>query len=104
MGEQVFLSFASLTAAVAIFASASYEQNEEGRSFENVKSVNQRLELTTPLKEIPLTYEAVIKIEGTTDALCKGTLFGNYGNGIVGVAQQPTCMVYACLNYIGLRS
>lgn len=78
------LLFITVSVSVfAIFAFAGSASADEGRSFSGnsaVANVNQRLELTKPLDTVPLTYEATIKIDGTTDALCKGTLFGNYGN------------------------
>ena len=74
-------------ASVAIASSAAGTTSKaatdsEGRTFTGVTNIDERLQLTRPLEEIPLTWEAEIKIEGTTDALCKGTLFGEYaGNG-----------------------
>ena len=69
---------------LSVFVGAFAATESEGRSFKDenaAASPNQRLELIKPLTEIPLTFEAVFKVNGTTaDADCKGTLFGNYGN------------------------
>ena len=74
------LALLVLSVCIGAFAATT----EEGRSFQGddaVANLDQRLELTKPLSSVPLTYEAVIKVNGTTaDADCKGTLFGNYGN------------------------
>ena len=85
----VLVLMVALVAASAVFstvASVGGDSTSEGRNFKGnnaATNLNQRLELTKPLEDIPLTWEAVIKVEGTTDALCKGTIFGQYaGNGV----------------------
>ena len=82
----VLVMIAAIISIFAVAVSASATAVEEGRNFKGdnaVTSLNERLEVSRPLEEIPLTYEAVIKITGLTDGTCKGTLFGNYGgNGV----------------------
>ena len=78
----IVLLVAMVVASVAFSTGAASESTNalsEGRTFKDITALDQRLELTRPLEDIPLTWEAEIKIEGTTDALCKGTLFGQYG-------------------------
>ncbi len=76
------LVIASLAIATSAASTSSSTALSEGRTFAGVTNIDERLQLTRPLEDIPLTWEAEIKIEGTTDALCKGTLFGEYaGNG-----------------------
>ena len=75
------LVIGSIAIASSAAGTASATANSEGRTFTGDNAANnldQRLQLTRPLEEIPLTYEAEIKIDGTTSALSKGTLFGNY--------------------------
>ena len=76
------LVIGSLAIATSAASTSSSTALSEGRTFAGVTNIDERLQLTRPLEDIPLTWEAEIKIEGTTDALCKGTLFGEYaGNG-----------------------
>ena len=77
----IVLLVALVVASVAFSTGAASGTNataQEGRTFKDITSLDNRLELTKPLEDIPLTWEAEIKIEGTADALCKGTLFGQY--------------------------
>ncbi len=78
----IVLLVALVVASVAFSTGAASEIGEsasEGRTFKDITKLDQRLELTRPLEDIPLTWEAEIKVEGTSDELCKGTLFGQYG-------------------------
>ena len=55
-----------------------------GRNFKNnnaASNLDQRLELTTPLEAVPLTFEATVKYDTISE--CFGTIFGQYGgNGV----------------------
>ena len=55
-----------------------------GRSFKDgnvAANLDQRLELTKPLEEVPMTFEATVKYDTIDD--CFGTIFGQYaGNGV----------------------
>ena len=75
-----------VTVAVSVFAiSASAAATAtEGRNFKGANAASnkdQRLELTKTLTDIPLTWEAVIKVNGTANADCKGTIFGQWSGG-----------------------
>jgi len=80
----LLIALVATSLAISALAASGAENIEasEGRTFTGDNAVtnrDERLTLARPLEHIPLTFEATIKIEGTTDALCKGTLFGQYG-------------------------
>ena len=88
MKKKLFSGFLAIALVVIMLVSllatgafAVSDATVTGRTFTGdnaATGTDSRLELTKPIKEVPLTFEATVKVTGT-GALSKGTIFGQYG-------------------------
>ena len=88
MKKKLFSGFLAIALVVIMLVSllatgafAASDATATGRTFTGdnaATGTDSRLELTKPINEVPLTFEATVKVTGT-GALSKGTIFGQYG-------------------------